>query len=163
MRVLFGMALGQPTGFVERLLRLIGLNGAVPAFGTLSHSQKTFAVNIRWRGSNGPLHLPIEDTGITIEGEGEWNARKQGGPQRSVWRKIHLGIDEETLEGRAVEIAGSHIGDAPILPYLLDQNPPDEEIASVIADDTYDTRKCHDAIADRGAHAVIPPRKNAKP
>ncbi|MBL3553445.1 transposase, partial [Rhodovulum sulfidophilum] len=26
-----------------------------------------------------------------------------------------------------------------------------------------DTRKCHDAIADRGAHAVIPPRKNAKP
>ena len=27
----------------------------------------------------------------------------------------------------------------------------------------YDTRKCHDAIAERGAHAVIPPRKNAKP
>ena len=23
--------------------------------------------------------------------------------------------------------------------------------------------KCHDAIADRGAHAVIPPRRNAKP
>ena len=31
------------------------------------------------------------------------------------------------------------------------------------ADGAYDTRKCHDAIADRGAHAVIPPRKNAKP
>jgi hypothetical protein len=26
-----------------------------------------------------------------------------------------------------------------------------------------DTRKCNDAIADRGAHAVIPPRNNAKP
>lgn len=26
-----------------------------------------------------------------------------------------------------------------------------------------DTRKCHDAIAARHAHAVIPPRKNAKP
>jgi hypothetical protein len=26
-----------------------------------------------------------------------------------------------------------------------------------------DTRKCHDAIAARGAHAVIPLRKNAKP
>jgi len=25
------------------------------------------------------------------------------------------------------------------------------------------TRRCHDAIADRGAHAVIPPRRNAKP
>src|SRR6056297_1609268 len=27
----------------------------------------------------------------------------------------------------------------------------------------YDTRRCHDAVADRGADAVIPPRKNAKP
>ena len=32
-----------------------------------------------------------------------------------------------------------------------------------MADGAYDTRKCHDAIADRGAHAVIPPRKNSKP
>ena len=30
-------------------------------------------------------------------------------------------------------------------------------------DGAYDTRKCHDAIAERGAHAVMPPRKNAKP
>ncbi len=29
-------------------------------------------------------------------------------------------------------------------------------------DGAYDTRKCHDAIAARNAHAVIPPRKNAK-
>ena len=32
-----------------------------------------------------------------------------------------------------------------------------------VGSNTYDTRKCHDAVADRGAHAVIPPRKNAKP
>ena len=88
---------------------------------------------------------------------------KHGGPKRRVWRKIHLGIDEETLEVRAVEITGSHIGDAPVLPDLLSQIPAGEEIGSVTADGAYDTRKCHDAIADRGAHAVIPPRKNAKP
>lgn len=39
--------------------------------------------------------------------------------------------------------------------------PKDQEIGSVTADGAYDTRKCHDAIADRVAHAVIPPRKNA--
>jgi len=27
----------------------------------------------------------------------------------------------------------------------------------------YDTRKCHEAIAARDTHAVVPPRKNAKP
>ena len=109
------------------------------------------------------MHLLIDSTGIKVEGEGEWHARKHGGPKRRVWRKIHLGIDEEALEIRAVEVTGSHIGDAPILPDLLDQIPQDQEIASVTTDGAYDRRKCHDAIADRGAHAFIPPRKNAKP
>ena len=31
------------------------------------------------------------------------------------------------------------------------------------ADGAYDTRRCHDAIAERGANAVIPPRKTATP
>lgn len=163
MKVLFGMALRQTTGFVESLLRLIGLNWAVPDFGTLSRRQKTLAGNIPYCGSNGPLHLLIDSTGIKVEGEGEWNARKYGGPKRRVWRKIHLGIDEKTLEVRAVEITGSHIGDAPVLPDLLNQIPADESIGSVTADGAYDTRKCHDAIAERGANAVSPPRKNAKP
>jgi hypothetical protein len=121
------------------------------------------AVNIPYRGSKDLLHLLIDSTGIKVEGEGAWHARKHGGPKRRVWRKIHLGIDEETLEIRSVEITGSHIGDAPVLPDLLSQIPEDQEIVSVTADGAYDTRKCHDAIADRGAHAAIPPRKNAKP
>ena len=95
--------------------------------------------------------------------EREWHSRKHGGSKRRLWRKIHLGVDEQTLEIRAIEITGSQIGDAPMLPELLDQIPPDVEIGSVTADGAYDTRKCHDAVADRGAHAVIPPRKNAKP
>jgi hypothetical protein len=53
--------------------------------------------------------------------------------------------------------------DAPMLPEFLNQIPPDQDIGSVTADGAYDTRKCHDAIATRGASAVIPPRKNAKP
>ncbi len=86
-----------------------------------------------------------------------------GVQKRRVGRKIHIGIDEETLEGRAVEVASSAIGDAPMLPELLAQIPADHNIASVTADGAYDTRKCHDAIAERGTNAIIPPRKNATP
>ena len=50
--------------------------------------------------------------------------------------------------------------DAPTLPELLDQIPPEQEIATVTA---FDIRKCYDAIAARGAAAIIPPRKNANP
>jgi len=124
MKVLFGMALRQTTGFVESLLRLSGLDWAVPDFSTLSRRQKTLQVNIPYRGSGGPLHLLIDSTGIKVEGEGEWNARKHGGAKRRVWRKIHIGIDEKTLEIRAAEFTTSDVGDAPMLPELLDQIPP---------------------------------------
>ncbi len=114
MKVLFGMALRQTTGFVESLLRLVGLDWDVPDFSTLSRRQKTLAVNFPHRGSQGPLQLLIDSTGIKVEGEGEWNARKHGGAKRRVWRKVHLGIDEQTLEIRAVDVTSSDVGDAPI-------------------------------------------------
>ena len=60
MKVLFGLALRQTTGFVASLLRLIGLNWAVPDFSTQSRRQKTLKVNIPCRGSQGPLHLLIQ-------------------------------------------------------------------------------------------------------
>ena len=119
-------------------------------------------MSLSYRGSTGPLNLLIDSTGIKAEGEGKWNARKHGGPKRRIWRKIHIGIDEETLEVRAVEITTNNIGDAPMLPELLNQIPPDQDIGSVTADGAYDTRKCHEAIAARDACAVIPPHENAK-
>jgi len=76
MKVLFGMALRQTTGFVASLLKLIGLNWAVPDFSTLCRRQKERVVNIPYRGSDGPLHLLVDSTGIKAEGEGEWHARK---------------------------------------------------------------------------------------
>ena len=148
------MALRQTTGFVESLLRLIGLDWTVPDYSTLSRRQKTLVVNIPYRGSHGPLNLLIDSTGIKVDGvrrdrapvarrkpaEREWHSRKHGGAKRRLWRKIHLGVDEQTLEIRAIEITGSQIGDAPMLPELLDQIPPDVEIGSVTADGAFTTR-----------------------
>lgn len=57
--VLFGMALRQTTGFVESLLRLVGLDWAEPDFSTLSRRQKPLKVNIADRGSGSPLHLLV--------------------------------------------------------------------------------------------------------
>lgn len=163
LKTLLGLPLRQATGFVASLLELSGLGWSVPDFSTLSRRQKTLNVTIPYRGSKGPLHLLVDSTGIKVEGEGEWHTRKHGGSKRRVWRKLHLGIDEETLEIRAVEVTSSNVGDAPMLPDLLAQLPPDQEIATVTADGAYDTRACHDAIADRGAAAIIPPRRNARP
>lgn len=162
-KVLFGMPLRQTTGFAQSLLRLVGLDWVVSEISTLCCRQKTMNVSLPYRGGTGPLNLLIDGAGIKAEGEGERNARKHVGSRRRLRRKIHLGIDEETLEVRAVDVTSSNTGDAPILPDLLDQIPPDQDISSVTVDGAYDTRKCHDTVAARNAQAVIPPRKNAKP
>lgn len=46
-----------------------------------------------------------------------------------------------------------------MLPDLLNQIPADEAIGSITTDGAFDTRKCYNAIPDRGANAVIPPSK----
>ena len=55
------------------------------------------------------------------------------------------------------------MSDSQVLGDLLDQIPLDERIDSVYTDGAYDTKHCRQVILDRAAHAVILPRKNAKP
>lgn len=157
------MPLRQKTGFVQSLLQLIGLDWDVPDYSTLCRRQKTLNMSLACRGGTGPLNLLIDSTGTKAEGEGEWNARKHDGPKRRIWRKIHIGIDAETLEVRAVEVTTRNVGDAPMVPEVLDQIPTDQAIGSVTADGAYATCGCRGAIAEPSAHAIIPSRKNAEP
>lgn len=106
------------------------------------------------------MHLLVDSTGIKLEGQAEWKARKRGGTKQRVWWKLRIGIDAKTLDIRAAEVATSDIGDAPMLSERPDRIPPDQEIAAVTA---FDTRKGHDAIAARCAAEIIPPRRNARP
>lgn len=113
----------QATGFVENLLGLIGLDWRVPDFSTLCRRQKTLVVDIASRRTSEPPHLLIDSTGIKIEGEGEWHARKHGASSHRVWRKIHLAIDERTLEVCAVEVTGSNVSDAPDAARIAGSDP----------------------------------------
>lgn len=74
-----------------------------------------------------------------------------------------MGIDAETLEIRAIEVTDNSLGDAQMLPELLNQISAEEPIVSVSDDAAYDTKGSHEAIARRQVEAVIPTRNNAKP
>ena len=77
------MALRQTTGFVGSLLCRVGLGWEVPDFSTLSRlarqvngtfterGQKTLAVNISHRTSQGPLHLLIDIEPVSATGSSE--------------------------------------------------------------------------------------------
>ncbi len=109
--------------------------------------------------SSDGLHLFIDSTGMKFLGEGEWKCKKHGSEYRRQWRKLHLAIDAETLQIRAMQLTTNNVSDSQVLGDLLDQIPQDEQINSVYTDGACDTKQCRQVIADRQGHAVIPPRK----
>ncbi len=72
-------------------------------------------------------------------------------------------MDTATSDIGAVEFTPSREGDSPVLPDLLGQIPEGEAIGTVTGDGAYDTRRCHTAIVERQAVAIIPTRKNGRP
>ena len=97
LKCLFGLPLRQSIGLVESLLRLSGLDWPVPDFSTVSRRQKSLQVVIPHRRKNDVLHLLVDSTGVKMLGEGEWKTKKHGADYRRQWRKVHLGIDAETM------------------------------------------------------------------
>ena len=145
IKCLFGQPLRQSMGMVQSLLRLANLDWPVPDFSTVSRRQKHLRIHLSYRPSSSPLHLLVDSTGIKFLGEGEWRRKKHGAEYRRQWRKVHLGIDAQTLEIRAIEVTDNSVGDAPMLPELMGQIPLDQPMASVSADGAYDTRACHES------------------
>ncbi len=160
---LFGVALRQASGMVASLLKLSGLDWPTPDYTTLCRRQQHLQVCISYRSNLNGLHLLVDSTGVKMLGEGEWKTKKHGAEYRRQWRKVHLGIDAETLEIRAIEVTSNRVGDAQVLPHMLNQIPRDERIDSVSGDGAYETKNAHTAIVEGDAEAIIPVRKNGKP
>ena len=163
IKSLFRLTLRMVTGFVQSLIKLCGLDWTAPDFTTLCRRQKYIDIQISYQKSRDGLHLLVDSTGLKFLGEGEWKRKKHQPEYRRQWRKLHIGIDAETLQIRAVQLTTNNVSDSQVLGDLLDQIPQDEHIDSVYTDGAYDTKRCRQLITDRNAHAIIPPRKNAKP
>ena len=163
IKSLFRLSLRMVTGFVQSLIKLCGLDWTAPDYTTLCRRQKHIDILISYQKSSDGLHLLVDSTGLKFLGEGEWKRKKHQPEYRRQWRKLHIGIDAKTLQIRAVQLTTNNVSDAQVLGNLLDQIPKDEQIDFVYTDGAYDTKQCRQIIADRQVHAVIPPRKNAKP
>ncbi len=98
--------------------------------------------------------------GFVSSEQGEWHVQKHGSGRPRTWRNLHLGVNEYTKEIVAVEITTSHVHDNQVLPRLSAQISG--KICQVSGDGAYDTKACCESIAQRGANATIPPRRNAK-
>ena len=163
IKSLFRLSLRMVNGFVQRLIHLCRLDWTAPDYSTICRRQKHIDIAINYQKSSNGLHLLVDSTGLKFLGEGEWKRKKHQPEYRRQWRKLHIGIDAETLQIRAIQLTTNNVSDSQVLGDLLDQILEEEQIDSIYTDGAYDTKQCRQLIADRQAHAVIPPRKNARP
>ena len=152
----------QTEGFLDSLLRLMGLNLKAPDHTTLSRRNQIVAVPPLTRSYDGPIDLIVDSTGLKILGCGEWNAHKhKASKKRRDWRKLHIGVDAEGFIV-AAELTASSRDDASTLPALLDTI--EVPIRHFTADGAYDHRSVYDQLSAAGTEnvvIVIPPRRSA--
>ena len=128
------------------MLQLSGLAWPAPDFSTLCRRQLGLNVQVPYTRSQGGLHLLVDSTGIKFLGEGEWKCKKHGPERRRQWRKLHIGIDAQALQIRAICVTSNNVSDAAVLPDLLQQLPKDEVLESLTGDGAYDTQPVHEAV-----------------
>ncbi|RYI35880.1 MAG: IS5 family transposase [Acetobacteraceae bacterium] len=163
LKVLYRLPLRAAQGMARSLIWLAGLDRLVPHYRTLSRRQHSLKVAISCHARGGPLPLVIDSTRLKMLGEGEWKVWKHGVDKRRVWREVHLVIDADSHEVPAVEMTDHRHGDGEIVPGLLAQLHPEEQIGIISGDGADDTRGVYEASAARGAALVVPRRHNGKP
>ena len=162
LRAVFRLALRQTEGLIGSILRLLGLDLAVPDHTTLSRRGETLQVPQPGSGPE-PMHLLVDSTGLKLGGPGEWLTLKHGTSKRRSWRKLHLGVDADTGQIAAVELTGNETDDGSQVGPLLDQ--VEGAVASFTGDGAYDREDVYGAVAERhpDAAVVVPPRRDAVP
>jgi hypothetical protein len=163
--LVFGLRLRQTEGLLTSVLKLMGLDLAVPDHTTLSRRART------WRSADSrqgrsvpmkePVHVLIDSTGLGSMAPVSRLEEKHGAKSRRIWRKLHLALDADSGEIIAHVLTDQDAGDPLQVKALLDRI--DVPISQFTADGAYDGIPTYDAVARHGcdAAAVIPPRVNA--
>jgi IS5 family transposase len=158
LREVYHLPLRSTEGLIRSLMRLLSLSLPVPDYSTLSRRARSIRLPMILQGKQ-IKHLVIDSTGIKLYGEGEWRVRLHGWAKHRTWRKLHLSMDADSHQIASAHITRKEAVDPRVLPRLLKQI--EVPVERVLADGAYDSRECYKAIDERGARAVIPPRKGS--
>lgn len=157
IRSVYGLTLRAAEGFVNSLFGLMNLDISCPHYSRLSRRAKDLDVPLPRSGDI--KDVVVDASGLKVFGEGEWKVRQHGVSKRRTWRKVHFAINPKNHEIVASVLSSNDVSDGEVLEELLEQIPGD--LNSVAGDGAYDTGPCHKEIHKRGAHPLIPPRRNA--
>ncbi len=169
-KAVYGLPLRGAQGFAASVLELMGLALPIPHYSTLSRRQVGLELTVprlgARLGAGETIHLVVDSTGCKVYGEGEWKVRIHGKSKRRTWRKLHLGVNEQSGEIVTAVLSSNNVSDGEVLPQLLEQ--VEEPIAQLSGDGGYDKRPCYQALQERQTEqgqplkVTIPPRRGAR-
>ena len=165
LKCVFRLPFRQLSGFVGSIFGLMSMDLEVPSYTQICRRQKGLKVPpcISKRLADGEaLHIVIDSSGLKIYGEGEWKVRKHGYSKRRTWRKIHLGVDQNSGEILAQVLTDNKTDDASILPEIVDLALEQGlDLDKVGADGAYDTYDNWGLLEEMEIECIVPPRENA--
>lgn len=159
IRQVYHLPLRATQGLIASLVQLLGLDLPVPDYSTLCRRARRLTVKLSARPADRIKHLVFDASGLKVYGEGEWKVRLHGADKRRTWRKLHISMDASTHQIITALVTHKDVVDGRRLPRQLRQ--VEAPVERVYADGAYDTRLCYKAIHQKGARAIIPPRKGS--
>ena len=161
LRFVFRQPLRSMEGFAKSLVAMMDLNIDVPDYTTLSLGMKKLKIKLPaiCKDSGGGYVASIDSTGLKIHGQGEWNRKKHSQKDRREWVKMHLIVDNESMQIIGVEATADDVHDCEVFDKLVDTLP--EKTRKVLGDGAYDTLSAYKKTLDKGIELVALPRDNA--
>lgn len=161
LKYLFGISYRHIEGFVKGLLTIAGLHYfPSPDRTTINNRAKVMKLKLpRISNSKAGYVLSIDSTGLKIHGQGEWNRKKHKQKDRANWVKMHIAIDNKSMQILAVEATADDVQDIEMFDSLIDALPISP--ATVMGDGAYDAFEAYKKAANKGFNLVVPPRGNS--
>ena len=159
LRATLRMTFRSIQGMTKGLLQWINSSLPVRDYTSLCKRMPGLKKSLPKISQRRPSVLLIDSSGLKSYGCEEWLRFHHRIKTRSRWIKLHIGLDPNSQEVVSYEVTSSSGSDAKNLPVLLKKAP--NTIKEVIADGAYDTQSCREAIAKKGAKALIRPRRGS--
>ena len=160
LREVFHLPLRQTQGLARSLFHLLKVDLPAPNYSLLSRRARRLNVALTSPSRKPIKHLVFDASGLKVFGEGEWKVRTHGKDYRRRWRKLHIGLDADSQQVVVALLTDATVVDPGTLPRQLERVAAPVE--RVYGDGAFDARACYRAIQQRGARAVIPPRRGSR-
>lgn len=161
LKYLFGISYRHLEGFIRGLLSFAGL-GHLPSPDRSTINDRAKSMKLKLPHLSKPKSgyvVSLDSTGLKIHGQGEWNRKKHKQRDRANWVKMHLAIDNKTMQILAVKSTADDVQDPEVFNTLIDSLP--SSLGKVMGDGAYDTLNAYKRASDDKFNLIVPPRDNA--